>query len=59
MGVPGWPEFACCTASIDRVRMVLMQSLSMQCRSDGPFASDGLGSYTSIFARFSTEADAR
>src|SRR5664279_4994684 len=25
MGVPGWPELACCTASIDRVRMVLMQ----------------------------------
>jgi hypothetical protein len=25
MGVPGWPELACCTSSIDRVRMVLMQ----------------------------------
>src|SRR5690554_6099767 len=28
MGVPGWPELAACTASIDRVRMVLMQSSS-------------------------------
>ena len=25
MGVPGWPELACCTASIDKVRIVLMQ----------------------------------
>ena len=24
MGAPGWPEFAFCTASIARVRMVLM-----------------------------------
>src|SRR3954447_13680091 len=23
-GVPGWPELACCTASIARVRMVVM-----------------------------------
>jgi hypothetical protein len=27
-GVPGWPEFACCTASIANVRIVLMQSWS-------------------------------
>jgi hypothetical protein len=25
IGVPGWPELACCTASIERVRIVLMQ----------------------------------
>ena len=29
MGVPGWPEFACCTASIARVRMVLTHSSSI------------------------------
>src|SRR5438270_6447643 len=29
MGVPGWPELACCTASMDRVRMVLTQSWSI------------------------------
>ena len=23
MGAPGWPEFACCTASIDSARMAL------------------------------------
>src|SRR5262245_31776799 len=28
IGVPGWPELACCTASIERVRMVLMLSWS-------------------------------
>src|SRR6478609_6829677 len=28
MGAPGCPEFACCTASIARVRMVLMHSVS-------------------------------
>src|ERR687887_1216381 len=28
MGVPGWPEFAFCTASIDSVRIVLTQSSS-------------------------------
>ena len=31
MGAPGWPEFACCTASMDNVRMVLMQSWSKVC----------------------------
>lgn len=25
IGVPGWPELACCTASIERVRIVLIQ----------------------------------
>src|SRR5438128_2593638 len=29
MGVPGCPDFACCTASMHRVRMVLMQSSSI------------------------------
>src|SRR5437868_5385569 len=29
IGVPGWPELAACTASIDRVRMVLTASLSI------------------------------
>src|SRR5258708_22998233 len=29
IGVPGWPELACCTASMDNVRMVLMLSWSM------------------------------
>src|ERR1700720_3581606 len=28
MGAPGCPEFACCTASIARVRIVLMHSAS-------------------------------
>ena len=28
IGMPGWPEFACCTASIDSMRIVLMQSWS-------------------------------
>src|SRR5216683_1222146 len=28
MGAPGCPEFACCTASIAKVRMVLMHSIS-------------------------------
>src|SRR5687768_3893141 len=28
MGVPGWPDSAFCTASIDSVRMVLMHSSS-------------------------------
>src|SRR5258707_8315487 len=27
MGVPGWPEFACCTASMESVRMVLTESV--------------------------------
>src|SRR5690242_12097164 len=31
MGAPGWPELACCTASIESVRMVLMQSWSIVC----------------------------
>ena len=30
MGVPGCPDFACWTASIDKVRMVLMQSSSIE-----------------------------
>src|SRR5689334_13112134 len=29
MGEPGWPELAACTASMQRVRMVLMASVSM------------------------------
>src|SRR5678815_1542014 len=29
MGAPGWPEFAFCTASMDRVRMVSMASFSI------------------------------
>src|SRR6476646_1828 len=29
MAVPGWPAFACCTASIDSVRMVSIESCSM------------------------------
>src|SRR5436190_12643425 len=29
IGVPGWPELAACTASIDSVRMVLMASFSI------------------------------
>jgi hypothetical protein len=28
MGVPGWPELACCTASIANVLMVLMHNWS-------------------------------
>ncbi|MEI2658495.1 MAG: hypothetical protein V9G16_15560 [Nitrosomonas sp.] len=28
IGVPGWPELAACTASIDSVRIVLMDSRS-------------------------------
>src|SRR5262249_1282686 len=28
IGVPGWPDFACCTASIDSVRMVLIDNWS-------------------------------
>src|SRR5918998_4168830 len=28
MGVPGWPEFACWTASIERVRIVFTHSSS-------------------------------
>src|SRR5713101_9709421 len=31
IGVPGWPELACCTASMERVRMVLIQSVSSGC----------------------------
>src|ERR1700722_8097040 len=27
MGAPGWPELACCTASMARVRIVLMDSV--------------------------------
>jgi len=30
MGVPGWPEFAFCTASIASVRMVSMQRRSRE-----------------------------
>ena len=29
IGVPGWPDSACCTASMDNVRIVLMHSSSM------------------------------
>src|SRR4051794_17019190 len=29
MGVPGWPDSACCTASMQSVRMVLMASFSI------------------------------
>jgi ABC-type methionine transport system ATPase subunit len=29
IGMPGWPEFACCTASMASVRMVLMHSSSI------------------------------
>ena len=29
--MPGWPDSACCTASIDSVRIVLMQSSSIEC----------------------------
>src|SRR5580704_19022059 len=29
IGVPGWPELACCTASMHRVRMVLTLISSM------------------------------
>src|SRR5207244_11062692 len=29
IGVPGWPEFACCTASIARVRIVLTDRSSI------------------------------
>src|SRR5262245_30376525 len=28
IGVPGWPEFACCTASIESVRMQLIDNWS-------------------------------
>src|SRR5262245_15250670 len=35
IGVPGWPELAACTASMDRVRMVLMAS-----RSSGDLSLD-------------------
>src|SRR4029077_11341755 len=28
IGVPGWPDFACCTASIDSVRMQLIDNWS-------------------------------
>src|SRR5437764_4253628 len=31
MGVPGCPEFACCTASMESVRMVLMHRPSICC----------------------------
>ncbi len=31
IGVPGWPELAACTASIDSVRIVLMQRVSISC----------------------------
>src|ERR1700757_2888538 len=31
MGAPGWPELACCTASIARVRIVLIESVSSCC----------------------------
>ena len=30
IGVPGWPEFACCTASMDKVRMVFMQTSTIE-----------------------------
>src|SRR5262245_35856745 len=33
IGEPGWPELAACTASMQRVRMVLMASFSMAARS--------------------------
>src|SRR5262249_50411215 len=30
MGVPGWPDLAACTASIESVRIVLIQSRSLE-----------------------------
>src|SRR5262249_27385825 len=39
MGVPGWPEFAACTASIERVRIVLILRWSI---SAGDDISEGL-----------------
>jgi hypothetical protein len=33
MGDPGWPEFAACTASMQRVRIVLIASFSVGVRS--------------------------
>src|SRR4051794_30726698 len=33
MGEPGWPEFAACTASMHRVRIVLIACFSMGARS--------------------------
>src|SRR5262245_21575291 len=33
MGVPGWPDFACWTASMQSVRMVLTHSRSRSCGS--------------------------
>ena len=35
MGVPGWPLLAACTASMDKVRMVLMASASIIGTSPG------------------------
>src|SRR5580693_7894750 len=35
MGVPGWPELAACTASMDNVRMVLMLRRSRFCSAFG------------------------
>src|SRR5210317_752477 len=34
IGVPGWPELAACTASIAKVRIVLMQSWSCESAVD-------------------------
>src|SRR5579862_8103302 len=51
MGVPGWPEFAFCTASIDSVRMVLMQSWSRS-------LSDGLNVASRGFAPSIENVDA-
>ena len=37
IGVPGWPDSACCTASIDKVRIVLMQSAAIDPSHDADF----------------------
>jgi hypothetical protein len=41
IGVPGWPEFACWTASMLNVRMVLIERESMVCMSKGNCGSPG------------------
>src|SRR3954470_2375863 len=40
IGEPGWPESACCTASMHSVRIVVTASLSA---SDAPFATVRVG----------------
>src|SRR4029453_3966996 len=37
IGVPGWPELACCTASMESVRIVLMLSWSSSALISGSF----------------------